>query len=229
MMMFKYVIHLTAVSVFISLFAFPIIAEEIPADLAKLINTLNVNECWQIKFQQSNHNVTSGQTILANGRVYFKAPNSFRWDYESSPQNVIAGSSQSVTMLLVHEKTAMIDSTGQTAILLSPISIFTGHSSLSEHFKVKETSSSESPVQIFELLPTSTDRPYEKLTIEVKKGFGNKEFSLTIYDLAGNRNRLEFQGYKPCQTQPEFNITIPSGYQTTDFSGNPIPFGKPIP
>jgi outer membrane lipoprotein-sorting protein len=198
--------------------------------LYDLMEKIRTYPFFSLDFKQEIVQLTAGQTIKAHGRVYIKNPNSFRWDYFSEPSNTIACNGKTVVMILPEDRQAMVDSFDLQPLLWSPFALLTDSGKLETDFIVKPVDSSDRLTRSFQLKPVTKNSRYQHLIIRWIPTSSPFAFSLIIFDMTGNENRMHFKDMKPVTDSVEFLPVIPDGYQITDFSGQPkSSTGVPVP
>ncbi len=189
--------------------------------LSDLIRLLQAEKSFSFNFKQENTNLTSGQKIEAQGRVLFENPNKFRWDYTSDPKNIIACNGITLLMILPRDKQVMMEPASRNQTLWSPLAVLTQPDYLKTNFIVKQTAITEGSAQ-FQLFPKTDDRQYDHFDLVIQKINSDVEFDLSIYDLAGNKNKISFSYFISGISTTVEMPAIPPDYEVTDFSGYPI-------
>ncbi len=201
---------------------------KLPQTLVGLMDKIQAHPAFSYKFSQENFNLTTGQTIRAKGTVVYKSPDKFRWDYTSSPRNILASNGKTLFMILPEDRQALIQSAESTPELWSPLEIFARPKQLQEKFQVETADSPIKSLTAYRLLPRTPENLFDYLILAFNPESSSGDFTLTIFDLAGNRNMLDFMNYSAVKETPDFTPNVPNGYETLDFSGHPVSYTNPI-
>jgi len=196
--------------------------EELSEDLDEFMQKIQTHRMFTYHFVQNNFNLTSGRTLRAEGSVTFRSPDCFRWDYTSTPQNILSSNGTTLFMILPDDRQALIQSVESTPELWSPVELLTQPDQLPNKFQVEQADSANKSLSAYRLLPKSPEKYFDYLLLTFDPKSKSADFSLTIFDLAGNRNMLEFSNYTALLTTPAFSPEIPSGFETLDFAGHPV-------
>ncbi len=203
--------------------AIPVLgATDETAPLINFISRFQVFRIFSFDFTQENRNVTTDQTIRASGEVTLAPPARFRWNYASKPQNILASDGIWMMMVLPGDRQVMLESAVGNPAIWSPISLLSDPNSIEHEFEVKADESVPEGKYRFNLKPRTEDKPFSGIEFEFAKNFDRIEFSLTITDLAGNKNHLEFAHFRSLDKEIEFLPPIPRNADLTDFSGRTI-------
>ncbi len=192
------------------------------APLVNFISRFQVFRMFSFDFSQENTNATTDQTIRASGEVTFAPPARFRWDYASRPQNILASDGVWLMMVLPGDRQVMLESAVGNPAIWSPISLLSDPASIEQEFEVKADAAAPEGRYRFNLKPRTEDKPFSGIEFEFAKSFDRIEFSMTITDLAGNRNHLEFTHFRSLDKETDFLPPIPRNSDLTDFSGRTL-------
>jgi outer membrane lipoprotein-sorting protein len=187
-----------------------------------VIQDLRTPQACSLQFRQELFNAVSGQTITGYGTVTISAPSEFIWKYVSDPKNILSSDGKFMMMVLPLDQQVMIEPVEKDTIDLSPLSMLTDSSNISELFTMKRLPAGGSDLPQYELKPVTPSNQYESLILEIPEQRVKKDFSLIIFDQTGSRNKLTFSGYEVIPRPPSFRPEIPESYDVTDFSGSPI-------
>lgn len=200
-------------------------SEDNPAILRlnNLVRMLSQHSTYQLDFKQTNTSATTGQIIEGAGVLLIQKPDRFDWTYSTPPRNRITSDGNYIVMLMPATRQAMTEKASAQSVIWSPISILT-HENLEDHFKM-EVLNHDQQSSRFRLTSLLSNQPYEYLEISLFADTSKSLFILTILDLAGNTNILEFSNLVPVLDNRLIVFPpIPAGYDVTDFQGNPQDF-----
>ncbi len=200
----------------------PAQSEQLPQPISQLVDQLSSAHTFSLAFRQQIHNAVSGQTIKKKGTVVISIPDKFRWNYTSTPPNIFASDGVTLRVILPQDRQMMLAERSNVPFDLSPVSVFTNKSEISQTYHIK-TVSVQNDIAEFRLTPRKSNDQFKDLRLLIPTGKDSPYiFSLVILDMAGNKNQLYFSNMVKVSEPVDFSPAAPAGYIVTDFSGKPI-------
>jgi outer membrane lipoprotein carrier protein len=170
------------------------------------------------EFKQSYAHKTFGRTQSSSGKVLFKKPSLFRWEYEKPAAK---------TFLLTADRVYTFDPAAQlltkaavdTSQLSASVTFLMGKGKLDREFDFAHLPCEKCRGVLLELTPKAPDPRFNKIHFEVDAKTGQVSRSV-VFDPNGDENTIEFENLKTNVglTDEPFKLKPPEGTQVQDFT-----------
>ena len=145
---------------------------------------------------------------LAEGRVWLRRPDHFRWEYSAPYEQVIVGDGQKLRMYDVDLAQITVRPIDK-ALASTPVMLLAGGVELSEQFEVEDLGEL-GRLQWVRILPEEADTDFE----DVRLGFGDDGLeAMELIDSFGQTTRIRFaeMRFNHAIDDERFRLEVPEG------------------